>query len=503
MTTVTVSPVRHTVTVSSTQQVVSVGAPPTVTVASPGPQGSSSIANAFDVTDVAYGAVGDRTVDDTAAILAAIDAAHAAYVATGTMQEVWIPPGSDCRVLVTASTVKAVDNNDYPTAVLMKSGVHLVIDGGLYAPFVGSEVWGNWPVAIGAASTATNWKISGAGCIDGGESGTSTEFIHQGIQVSGSARFSIEGIEVKGFRGDGIRCDRAGSAGTRPSVFKIKDCYVHDCAGQAVEVNQGQKFQVKDCWAYQHINFDTGGGAEAFWINGDDWTCSGNSAHEWGSSLAITAYTTSRATVTGNVFDDEIVWSTPLSDVAIQGNTASEFRASAGATEADVTIQGNIVTGEIKTWDAIGRLTVEGNTAASILVVDGEGQVTVTGNAAESIDVRTKAAVNGNTCDHMFLTGADSTATGNNIDSATTSALTVGAPRVNVTGGRITTTAAGEHAIKAVAGSTIDNCFFSGIMISAPVGGGSGAFRVDGAGSATGIEQVHNKILAGSLFGIS
>lgn len=500
---VTVEQQVQTVEVAAAQAVAVAGSGVgSVTVAAPGPQGASSVANAFDVTDIAYGAVGDGTTNDAAAIQAAIDAATAAYVATGTKQTVLVPSGARCKLVVTASTLTASDNNVYKAAVFMKSGVHLQVDGDLYLPFTGDPAtFGNWQVAVGAAASVSDWRISGSGTIDGGNTGTATEAIHSGVFVSGSSKWRVKDLHFTGFQGDSIRADRAGSAGTRPTRFQIVGNEIELGTGQAIEVNGGQRFTVSGNVIDTNSNFATGGGAEAIWLNGDKWTCRGNVANDWGTGISI-GVASSGFTVAANEFDDDIVWSAAISNGSFTGNVCSDLHGLSSGTESNITISANTVTDAIQVLSAGGKVAITGNTATTVYVIAGTGQITVAGNTASAFDIRVKATVSGNTAQSMTLTGAKTTATGNTIESTTGDALTVGATEIHVSGGRITTTSAGNHAIKAVASSTIDNSYFHGIIIQAPIGGGSGAFRLDTAASSTGTTQVDNKI-TGSLFGIA
>lgn len=458
-----------------------------------------------------YGAVGDGTTNDTAAIQAAIDTASTLAGTTKGRVTVLIPGGYRCKLVTTSTTVRNIVGGaslDTKVALRMKSGVHLRIDGELYFPFAGPEDATNRVNAIGA-DQISNFRISGAGRLNGGVTANTTEWLHQGIMVCGGSSFEVLDLEVVGFKGDAIRADSGGSVGTpvRSTNFRVAGNHVHFCTGQAIEINEALRFEIADNTVETNSNFAEGGGAEAIWVSGDEWRVVNNTAQDWGSSLSISSSGTpssSDGVVSGNVFDDEINYGGPLVNVAITGNRAKQIRAGLAGAENGVTIADNTFAGasaySISLGTAAGTgVIVEGNICDKAILIP-NAPARVANNTATDLDVRCAAStVSGNGCQQLFMRGADSVTANNRVSTTTTTAVWLEAPRILVADNYIKTTASGAHGIFGVSSSTVDNSYITGNMISSASGN---AINMNGPSSKTGAEQTGNKILAGTVVGI-
>lgn len=456
--------------------------------------------------------------DDTAAVQAAIDAASALASTTKGKVKVLVPAGYRFGLTVTANQIRNVIPDggqlDSKYALRMKTGVHLVIDGELCFPFVGVAASGNWVNAIMTSPADTGWRISGAGKLNGLAPDTdSVEWIHQGIQVCGSSYWQVVALEVSGFHGDGIRADGGGTSAspTWPSVFEIHNNHITLCVGQGIELNGAINGSVIGNNLEENRNFAAGGGAEAIWLGGvQQVVVEGNTVRRWGTAVTLNQNCIN-VTVANNAFEEEIsYYAGTMTDVRIVGNHCWRVRISGTGTETRMTIVGNT----INTPDASASISAGGTGGTGLVVANnvcnnsiginaGVGAI-VDGNSAAGMTVAASASVVSN--NKLFLSqlqifGADCVVTGNivNATAAGANGLDLAGARCLISGNYLKTTASGQHGVYGIPGYTVDDSFIVDNVLSAP----AQAINMNGPASKARLEQYDNKILSGTIVGVT
>lgn len=255
----------------------------------PAPGGSPAGANAlldngtwgavqslfYDVTNPAYGAVGDGVTDDRVAIQAAIDAANAAGGGV-----VWFPNGT-YRV-----TRTSVGNEG---ALYLKGNVWLLGEARTGAIIKLADNQSSFTRVIRISSQA-DIRISNL-TIDGNKAGTSVPEEHMaGIFPSDTTRLLVDHVTMQNCCGDGMQVfsgcadikvswcratgnDRSGIAvtGTGMNRLTIEDCQLDDNADQQVDTELSGAGVIYDVAVVRcHLTQRTGVGGYAI-------TCSGYS----------------------------------------------------------------------------------------------------------------------------------------------------------------------------------------------------------------------------------
>lgn len=474
-------------------------------------QSSTQVTLGIAATTTVSGATTNIGTNDTAAIQATIDAAS---VLAGTLKgrvRVEVPAGKQFRLVATATQLFDVipgGSGYLYAALMMKSGVDLAINGELYFPFTGVFGGVNYTTAISAAYTESRFSISGAGLLNGGGPAGTDEWIHQGVHILGASHFTVTGLEVAGFLGDGIRADGGNTVASPvwPTRFRIESNYVRDTAGQAVEVNGGERFVIVDNICAHHLNFDLGAGAECIWIQGTDFVVNGNLTSQWGSAVALHG-TCTNGVIVGNTFDHEITYSGAATNIAISGNRVTTLRADGLATENGLTVSGNTfknsLTAQSINVGTVGGIgvTVVGNTCEGTLVTGAASGLIVSGNKAAGGSISgTRGTITGNRFTSLFLlNAADCVMTGNYIETTVGNALDIAAARCLVSNNYLKTTAASAHAIFGSSGSTVDNTVIADNTLDSASGN---ALNMNGPTSKVGLVARSNKLITGSVVGV-
>ncbi|MFI0967050.1 glycosyl hydrolase family 28-related protein [Streptomyces sp. NPDC021080] len=162
------------------------------------------------VKDPAYGATGNGTTDDTAAIQAAISAVGAAGGGV-----VYFPPGN---YLLNGSSPLTVSSN---SVVLRGSGAEAT------KILVGSGFSGSSAISV----TGTNVQITDLS-VNGNSATTTTNPTSHGITVSGARRLRVYGCQFWYLNGYAIRAlATSSSSTTNPHGTQISNIRVNQCAG--------------------------------------------------------------------------------------------------------------------------------------------------------------------------------------------------------------------------------------------------------------------------------
>lgn len=203
--------------------------------------GSGGSSGRFDVTSAPYSAVGNGTTIDRAAIQAAINAANAAYVQTGTQQEVYFPP----KVFLVDAVDYVASNNAVFGAVslMLLDGVTLVGPGTIK---VKSGAYGNgalYAVIRSKDSLVSHAAIRGV-TIDGNRAGNIASKQCSNIVLEANTDVTIDNVKSLHANGNGIMV--RGTTSFAATNIRIANCDVEDCSAIGIQSSQFNGLTIAD-----------------------------------------------------------------------------------------------------------------------------------------------------------------------------------------------------------------------------------------------------------------
>lgn len=447
----------------------------------------------FNYNVKAYGAKGDGTTDDRAAIQAAIDAANAAYVATGAEQTVYFPGGRYYLPMATAPALNFPDAGyGRRIALAIRPGVNLLgfRDAILTAAQADLESFiaplpSGQPFTNGALMGGDRWSIRGL--VFDPQATAGAEYNGGGVSAGASNDWAITDCVCRNLRGDFVTL--IGSSTASPSRWRFERNETVNTGGQSILAEIPAQ-PMTDVLVADHYHHDPMTFGEAFAFNG------------------AAPVVTKRMTYRGNrvVREGTCVFA-KSQDLIIADNYMSLPPASGGSAYMiggdHITFTGNIVdcsespepgaNHPLSAFTNTTNVVVSGNTFrmgnAGIKVTGGQRWVfsdnlvitsTVSGDAATGTAVNlagvSSCEVIGNRITgagdfNSISVGADSVVEGNHLGASGN--IGVGA-RSRVTGNRVTSAplnGAGPQTFAAITAG--DDCIVTHNQVSGGTSGGA------------------------------
>ena len=312
----------------------------------------------FSVKD--FGATGDGTTDDTAAINLAITAAN-----TAGGGRVIIPAGA--TYIVTANTVSGIATG--VAGIVLKSNVTLQIDGTVKvkaSAYGGGAYFG----AIRCLDAGiSNAAIVGCGTVDGNKANQTASTQCTNILLTAVVdNLSIRGIQVINANGNGVLCN--GTSAVPMTDVNYQNLRVSNCAYIGLQASQFNGLVISG----NRVSSTTDNGIDIYGENGTvtptgyNFSITGNVVRS-AASVGIFCETVKDGVVTGNTVSN----STTAGIAVNRINGAPSAIEVSGNTVIDGPI-GIRVTGDMAGIEVFGN-TFSQFTAAGVQLGDGVGNV--------------------------------------------------------------------------------------------------------------------------------